>query len=268
MDFGQIGARLSASPATAIPLLFVAGLLTSLTPCIYPMIPITAAIVGGQSVGAERRSTARGVALTLAYILGLSLVYASLGLIAGLSHSIFGTVSSSPWTALVTGNLLLLFALWMLDAVPLRVPAWLMPRSGTSGAGSLASAFIMGGASGLVAAPCSAPVMASVLTWVAATQNGALGFVYLFVFSLGMCAILAIVGISGIHVVAAAALGNVDGVGQARSRPADDRRGGVLLRARRARDVAAKSRARARARCESLPIAPSALVRLAGLWRV
>ena len=193
MDLSQIGARLSESPATAIPILFFTGVLTSLTPCIYPMIPITAAIVGGQSVG---RSTRRGVALTLLYVLGLSLVYALLGLLAGMTRTLFGTVSASPWAAMLTGNLLLLFGLWMLDAVPVRIPSFLMGGR-TESVTSLGGAFVMGCASGLVAAPCSAPVLAAVLTWVAVTKSAVLGFVYLFVFSIGMCAVLIAVGIFG-----------------------------------------------------------------------
>src|SRR6185312_10807568 len=185
--------RLSQSPATAIPILFFTGVLTSLTPCIYPMIPITAAIVGGQSVG---RSTRRGVALTLMYVFGLSLVYALLGLLAGLTQTLFGTVSASPWAALVTGNLLLLFGLWMLEAIPLRMPSALLGGR-TESVSSLGGAFIMGCASGLVAAPCSAPVLAAVLTWVAVTKSAVLGFIYLFVFSIGMCAWLVVVGIFG-----------------------------------------------------------------------
>ena len=197
MDLSDIGMRLSQSPATAIPLLFLTGVLTSLTPCIYPMIPITAAIVGGQSVG---RSTRRGVALTLTYVFGLSLVYALLGLLAGMTRTLFGTVSASPWAALVTGNLLLLFALWMLDAIPIRIPAALMGGGRTESVTSLGGAFIMGCASGLVAAPCSAPVLAAVLTWVAVTKSALLGFVYLFVFSVGMCALLVVVGLFGASV--------------------------------------------------------------------
>lgn len=193
MDLSQIGARLSDSPATAIPILFFTGVLTSLTPCIYPMIPITAAIVGGQSVG---RTTRRGIGLTLLYVLGLSLVYALLGLLAGMTRTLFGTVSASPWAALLTGNLLLLFALWMLDAVPLRVPSF-MTGGRTETISSFGGAFVMGCASGLVAAPCSAPVLAAVLTWVAVTKSAALGFIYLFVFSIGMCAVLIAVGIFG-----------------------------------------------------------------------
>lgn len=186
--------RLSQSPATAIPILFITGVLTSLTPCIYPMIPITAAIVGGQSVG---RSTRRGVALTLAYVLGLSLVYALLGLLAGLTRTLFGTVSASPWAAIITGNLLLLFGLWMLEAIPIRIPSVLLGSGRTQSVTSLGGAFVMGCASGLVAAPCSAPVLAAVLTWVAVTRSAVLGFIYLFVFSVGMCALLVVVGIFG-----------------------------------------------------------------------
>ena len=73
-----------ANPLLAIPVLFAAGVLTSLNPCIYPMIPITAAIVGGQEVGDTSRRRLRPVLLTLTYVLGLAIVYASLGLVAGL----------------------------------------------------------------------------------------------------------------------------------------------------------------------------------------
>jgi thiol:disulfide interchange protein DsbD len=84
----------------------------------------------------------------------------------------------------------------MLEVIPVRVPTWLLTRAATAGkGGSPYGVFVMGAASGLVAAPCSAPVMAAVLTWVTATKSGVLGFIYLFVFSLGMCTLLIIVGL-------------------------------------------------------------------------
>jgi thiol:disulfide interchange protein DsbD len=196
MDFAGIADRLSQSPVTAIPVLFAAGVLTSLTPCIYPMIPITAAIVGGTASGAEPRR-GRTVVLTLAYVIGLSLVYSSLGLLAGLSGTLFGSVSANPWLLFGMANLLLVAALAMLDVIPVRLPAALAARSATAGEGGrVGGAFLMGAASGLVAAPCSAPVMAAVLTWVSRTKSAALGFTYLFVFSLGMCTLLVVVGLS------------------------------------------------------------------------
>ena len=196
MDFSHISAQLSSSPLTALPILFVAGVLTSLAPCIYPMIPITVAIVGGNAVGELPRARSRTVFLTFAYVLGLALAYASVGLFAGLTGTLFGSVSTNPWLYFAMANLLSIAALAMLDVIPVRVPSWLLTRASTAGkGGSLSGVFVMGAASGLVAAPCSAPVMAAVLTWVTATKSGVLGFIYLFVFSLGMCTILVLVGL-------------------------------------------------------------------------
>lgn len=203
MDFTGLRDSLSNSPALSILLVFAGGVLTSLTPCIYPMIPITVAIVGGAEVdrdgsaasGSRRRW--RALRLTLTYVLGLALVYAALGLFAGLSGTLFGSVSTNPWLYFAMANLLVIAALAMLDVLPVRVPAAILTRASTAGtAGRYSGAFAMGAMSGLVAAPCSAPVMAAVLTWVAATRSAVLGFVYLFVFSLGMCTLLVAVGLS------------------------------------------------------------------------
>jgi thiol:disulfide interchange protein DsbD len=196
VDFSHISTQLSSSPLTALPILFIAGVLTSLAPCIYPMIPITAAIVGGTAVGEPARARSRTVVLTLTYVVGLALAYASVGLFAGLTGTLFGSVSTNPWLYFAIANLLVIAALAMLDVIPVRVPSWLLTRAATAGrGGSLYGVFVMGAASGLVAAPCSAPVMAAVLTWVTATKSGVLGFIYLFVFSLGMCSILVLVGL-------------------------------------------------------------------------
>jgi len=174
------------------------GVLTSLTPCIYPMIPITAAIVGGGQAGVDPSVRQfRPIGLAIVYALGLSLVYATLGLFAGLTGTIFGTVSSNPWLYFAMANLLILAALSMLDVFQVRVPSWIMSRASAAGTGGTYSgALVMGGMSGLVAAPCSAPVMAAVLTWVTTTKSAALGFLYLFVFSLGMCTLLVAIGAS------------------------------------------------------------------------
>jgi cytochrome c-type biogenesis protein len=84
----------------------------------------------------------------------------------------------------------------MHDIIQVRVTALLLTLAAPAGeGGSLSGVFVMGAVSGLVAAPCSAPVMAAVLTWVTATKSGVLGFIYLFVFSLGMCTILVLVGL-------------------------------------------------------------------------
>jgi len=206
VSFADLGATLATRPALAFPLVFAGGVLTSLTPCIYPMIPITAAIVGGQAVTraplgtgrpARERPLGRAAALTGAYVLGLALAYSTLGLIAGLSGSLFGAISTNPLLYLVMANLLLAFGLMMLDVLPVPVPQRLMARAaGTGTPGRVGGAFAMGAVSGLVAAPCGAPVFAAVLTFVTATKSALLGFAYLFVFSLGMCTLLAAVGLA------------------------------------------------------------------------
>jgi cytochrome c-type biogenesis protein len=201
VDFTTLRDTLSGNPAVAIPLVFVGGVLTSLTPCIYPMIPITAAIVGGSeaTVGSDAPRTARWrpLWLTLTYVFGLALVYSALGLFAGLTGTLFGTVSTNPWLYFLMANVLIIAALAMLDVLPVRVPTALLSRASSAGtAGRYSGALVMGALSGLVAAPCSAPVMAAVLTWVSTTHSATLGFVYLFVFSLGMCTLLVVVGLS------------------------------------------------------------------------
>jgi len=192
---------LSRNPLAVLPLIFGAGVLTSLTPCVYPMIPITAAIVGGQSAAGDatgrKRSRSRPLLLSLTYAVGLAAVYALLGLIAGMTGSMFGTISANPWAFFTMANLLLIASLAMLDVIPVRVPSVVLQRAASAGTGGrFAGAFVMGAASGLVAAPCSAPVMAAVLTWVSTTRSAVLGFTYLFTFSLGMCALLIVVGVS------------------------------------------------------------------------
>jgi cytochrome c-type biogenesis protein len=180
-------------PLAAVAALFAAGLVTSLSPCIWPMIPITVGLLSGTARTEAPRI--RVVGLTLTYILGLALFYSLLGLLAGLTGTLFGTVSSNPWLRLAVGNLLIVFALGMLDVIPMNAPQRLAAWAGSLSGGSYPAVFLLGATSGIVAAPCGAPAFVVVLTWVAATKSGILGFLYLFVFSLGMTAVLAVVGL-------------------------------------------------------------------------
>jgi cytochrome c-type biogenesis protein len=213
----QVSASLSGHPIAAFGALFLAGLATSLTPCIYPMIPITAGILAGSQTprrqdgqaeeeagnGPDRArgrvdgkpSWRRRLALTLTYALGLALLYATLGLLAGMTGSLFGAVSASPWARFAIGNLLLIFGLALLDVFPVEAPQRLLAWAGRFAGGSYLGVFAMGATSGVVAAPCGAPAFAAVLTWVGTTRSAALGFAYLFVFSLGMTALLIVVGL-------------------------------------------------------------------------
>lgn len=188
-----LGDSLQQQPLLAIATMFGAGVLTSLTPCIYPMIPITAGVITGAAGNDAPRG--RVVALTLTYVAGLALFYALLGVVAGLSGQLFGTVASSFEARFLIANLLLVFGLAMLGALPVpssaRLSTWVASLRG----GSYPAVFLLGATSGIVAAPCGAPAFAAVLTWVAATGSGAMGFVYLFAFSIGMTALLIAVGL-------------------------------------------------------------------------
>ena len=185
---------LTNSPFLAIVTLFGAGVLTSLTPCIYPMIPISASILAGTAGQAPTRR--RVVGLTLTYVAGLALFYALLGMLAGLGGQLFGVVAANPWVRLAVGAILLVFGLVMLDVIPVAMPMRLVQWAGGLGGGTYPAVFLLGATSGIVAAPCGAPAFGVVLTWVASTRSAVLGFIYLFVFSLGMSALLVAVGVS------------------------------------------------------------------------
>jgi len=189
----SISDSLQHNPPLAVVLLFVAGLATSLTPCIYPMIPITAGAIGGTAESG--RPWRRTALLTAVYVLGLALVYALLGAIAGATGTLFGTISANPWARFAIGNLLLLFGLALLDVFPVQAPQRLLAWTARLKGGTVPGVFLLGATSGLVAAPCGAPAFAAVLTWVAGTGSAVLGFLYLFAFSLGMSALLAAVGL-------------------------------------------------------------------------
>ncbi|HXQ29652.1 MAG TPA: cytochrome c biogenesis protein CcdA [Gemmatimonadales bacterium] len=191
----SLAQALSDRPLAALAALFGAGLVTSLTPCIYPMLPITLAVITGSADPDRPASRQRVVVLTLVYVAALASCYALLGLAAGLTGSLFGAVSSHPLVLFGMGNLLLLFALAMLDVFPVTVPAGLAAWAGSRAGGSVPAVLVLGATSGIVAAPCGAPAFAVVLTWVAATRNALAGLVYLFVFSLGMTALLIAAGL-------------------------------------------------------------------------
>ena len=185
----QLNTYLQGAPLLALPAAFLAGVLTSFTPCIYPLIPITIGIIGAKSSQTRRR----GFLLSLVYVLGLSLVYAALGAIAALSGMFFGQISTSMWAYLIVGNLFLLFGLSMLDVFSLEFTFLQKWNPSAKGSGVL-TAFTFGGISALIAGPCTTPVLGTLLAFVASRQNVVLGFSMLFLFAFGMGSLLIIVG--------------------------------------------------------------------------
>jgi len=187
-DFlGNINQYLHGSLGLAFVAAYVGGLLASLTPCVYPMIPITAGVIGNSNVGGSK---SRGFLLSLAYITGMAVTYAGLGIFAAATGRFFGAINTNPWTFLLVGNFFLLFALGMLDVF--RIPT-IAPHMNTKIKG-IPSVFLVGMASGLVAGPCTAPVLGALLAYAASTGNLFLGGALLLAFSFGMGTLLIAVG--------------------------------------------------------------------------
>ncbi|MCK9582835.1 MAG: sulfite exporter TauE/SafE family protein [Endomicrobiales bacterium] len=164
-----------------------AGVLTSLTPCVYPIIPIVVGFLGSQ-----KGSTRQKLLAALSYVSGLSLVYASLGMIAALSGSMFGALSVNPFVYLGFGVLLLALGGNMMDWYVLPMPSFNPRKSNNSS--NFFGAFLFGMTSGLVASPCTAPVLAGLLVFVAAKKAVISGGLLMLTFALGLNTILLILG--------------------------------------------------------------------------
>ncbi|MCX6357734.1 MAG: sulfite exporter TauE/SafE family protein [Candidatus Aureabacteria bacterium] len=160
---------------------YFGGVLVSFTPCVYPVIPITVAYIGGRAHGSKMR----GFLLSVIYVLGMSLTYAVLGCVAALTGTLFGRIQTSPWTYLAVGNVCILLGLSMLDVFMLPVPRAFSRLRAGRGQG-VAGAFLVGAVSGLVVGPCTAPVLAVLLAYVAKEAHPLYGVTLLFLFAFGM----------------------------------------------------------------------------------
>lgn len=183
-------AWLGASIPLALVAAFAGGVLASLTPCVYPMIPIVSTYVGSKTIG--EKSRLRSFSLSLSYVVGMALVYAALGMTAALTGRLFGEISTSALAHFLVANIIILLGLNIMEVIPLpRLPSFNPVKKERQG---LLGALLVGAASGLVASPCTAPVMGVLLTWVGTRQEVFLGGSLLFVFSLGMGSLLIVVG--------------------------------------------------------------------------
>ena len=171
---------------------YLGGIVISFTPCTYPLIPVTVGFIGAQGSS----SKLRGFFLSLFYVVGIALTYSILGAVAALSGRIFGQMQTTPWTYFIMGNLCLVMGLSMLDVfhIALPVPQKIMNISGQNDKKGFLDIFLIGTISGVVIGPCTAPVLAVLLGYVAVKTNLLLGMSLLFVFAFGMGTLLIIVG--------------------------------------------------------------------------
>ncbi len=168
-----------------------AGLMLSLSPCVYPLIPVTAAVVA--ATGGDR-NWKKGLSHTLVYVLGLSLTYAGLGALVAALGGTFGAVSGH-WAVLAAIGVLFLVLSWNLFGVfELELPAGLRSRLAAKRAGGVVGLLSMGALSGLAVSPCIAAPIAAVLTYISTTGDVLFGAALLFVIAWGMSALLILAG--------------------------------------------------------------------------
>ena len=190
---------LAGNSLLAFPAAFVAGLLISFTPCVYPIIPIQLGFIGGQTAAATGDEGAfkfslRGFKLSILFVIGMAVVYAALGAFAALTGTLFGSWASSPWTYIVVGNVILILALSMFDVFQLQAPQFLMKLNPAKKGNGYVSAVLVGAISGLVVGPCTAPALGATLAYVGTQGSVVFGTIVLFVFAMGMGTLMIVLG--------------------------------------------------------------------------
>jgi len=173
----------------AFLLVFIAGILTSFTPCVYPVIPITVGFIGGKADGKKLS----GFFLSIFLVLGLATIYSVLGVIAAATGSVFGSYAQHPVVLIVIAGIFLAMGASMFGLFEISVPASIQGKMQTQKKGFL-GAYLVGLVTGIVAAPCVGPVLVALLTWVAQTGNTVLGFFLLFTFAIGMGLLFIVIG--------------------------------------------------------------------------
>ena len=183
----------------ALLLAYFGGILSSFTPCVYPMIPITVGFIGS----ATERSVKAGWILSSFYVLGMAVVYACLGILAGLSGKIFGTFTNTPGWYIGLGVVMSVSALWMLDVIKFDINVFisrlLHSRSKTkkvtdTNESTILGAFVLGVTSGFIASPCTTPILTTILSYIATEKSVVFGGLLMFFFALGLGTILVAIG--------------------------------------------------------------------------
>src|SRR3990167_6960018 len=147
-------------------IVFWAGVLVSFTPCVYPVMPITASFIAGVNT---RGTKLMGFLISLIYVLGLAVTYSGFAIFAALTGKFFGQLQNNPVIYLVAANVLIFFALALFDvihlpSIGLNVQNKIRPKN-------LWAIFLFGMASGLIVGPCTAPILGSLLVYIASKQN-------------------------------------------------------------------------------------------------
>ena len=166
------------------------GILTSLTPCVYPLIPITVSIFGAN----ESAGRLRSFLLSVTYVLGIAVMFSILGVVAAQTGSVFGQVMTNPYVIGPICAILIALALSMFGVFELRLPYAMQNKLNRVGGTGFIGAFAMGTVAGIIAAPCTGPALAFMLTYVATTGDVVLGFSLMLTYALGIGLLFILIG--------------------------------------------------------------------------
>lgn len=200
-ESSSISAALKSGKLSVIlPLFFILGLGLSLTPCVLPMVPILSFIIVGEGAGVSRT---RGFMLSLAYVLGMSMVYTGMGVAAGLAGEGLAATLQNPWVLSAFSLLMVFFALSMFNVYQLQMPAALQTKlteisegQRDSKLGKLIGVFLMGAISALIVGPCVTGPLLGALVYISQTRDVIVGGVAMFAIAIGMGVPLLLLGIS------------------------------------------------------------------------
>jgi thiol:disulfide interchange protein DsbD len=188
---GRLVGALEQGSWLAFLLVFLGGILASFTPCVYPVIPITIGYIGARSTGRPLR----GFGLSVIFVLGIALIYSTLGLISAATGTLFGSISGSPYIIVLVAVIFALMGLSMIGAFEIALPSsWQGKLQTGEKKKGLLGPLVVGMVSGLIMAPCVGPLIVALLAWVARTHNLLLGWALLFVFSLGLGVLFLVIG--------------------------------------------------------------------------
>ncbi len=178
----QVSAMLEKSGLfLGLLLVFLGGLALNLTPCVYPLIPITIGYFGGQAEG----KTGKLALMGLLYVLGIALTYSVIGVVTAMSGGIFGSLLQEWYVLLIIAGVLVALSLSMFGLYEFKMPDKLVMATGSAKQGYY-GAFFMGLTLGIVAAPCIGPFVLGLVTYVAAKQDILTGFLMFFFMALGL----------------------------------------------------------------------------------
>ena len=197
-DIGRIESSLKGGKLLVImPLFLLLGLGLSFTPCVLPMVPILSSIIVGEGAQVKRR---RAFILSVAYAMGMAIVYTALGVAAGLAGEGLSAALQNAWVLSAFALLMVLMSLSMFGLYQLQLPGSMQTKltevSDQQSAGKLAGVFVMGAISALIVGPCVAAPLAGALVYISQTRNVVIGGSALFAMAVGMSVPLLLVGIS------------------------------------------------------------------------